>query len=74
MTITGGILFVRNEPMCKFISCISLFYVASCKKKYNKKKKKKKKKIIQEQHFSVSVAWSKLKKKYTKENFATLII
>ena len=38
-------------------------------KKKKKKREKKKKKIIQEQHFSVSVAWSKLKKKIHQRKF-----
>ena len=63
--------FLLETSLCvNSCSCIFLFHVASCKKKniyiYKKKRKeKKRKKNIQEQHFSVSVAWSKLKKKYT---------
>ena len=56
--------FLLETSLCvNSCSCISLFHVVSCKK--NNKRKKKKKKIIQEQHFSVSIAWSKLKKKNT---------
>ena len=36
--------FLLETSLCKFISCISLFYVASCKKKKEEKKKKKKRK------------------------------